>query len=478
MKIIGIRYAVIWVVACTLLTSSCDVLDTKYYMGQSTKDLYSTANGVRSAAIGMYDAFQNSEFMGGRMQIYSDVRGVDVNPSAFFESFSNFNFTSSDGYIQSLWIAAYRTIYQCNLFIDNASKIRPSLMSDQEKNGYIAEGYFLRAVAYFYMINFWGQQYTPKGDLGIPLVLYSFDGSNVFGDKAAMPRATVKMVYSQIISDLLYAEANLPSTWKSNLMDRTRATKVAASAMLSRVYLYNKDYSKAVEKADKIIGAAGGERSLGLASDLKADCFSDNSNRMSSAEILFWLGMNSTDNPGGSFAMGMHYGASNRGDITVSTAYLNLFDAGDKRLALLTQKGDVTYCNKYPNGSQDWVPVIRYTEVLLNKAECLAQQSAAINSEALELVNLVRKRSGASVKVQSDFPTKGSFIDFILDERRRELAFEGCASYDLFRNGKGIPAGRGVSTAPAIDYPSTLFAAPIPFVDMQRNPNLVQNEGY
>jgi hypothetical protein len=78
----------------------------------------------------------------------------------------------------------------------------------------------------------------------------------------------------------------------------------------------------------------------------------------------------------------------------------------------------------------------------------------------------------------SSFASRTQFIQFILNERRRELAFERHASFDHFRNGKGIPARRGVATAAEIPFPNNLFAAPIPSVEMMRSPNLIQNEGY
>ena len=80
----------------------------------------------------------------------------------------------------------------------------------------------------------------------------------------------------------------------------------------------------------------------------------------------------------------------------------------------------------------------------------------------------------------TDFSTNAALVDEILLERRRELAFEGHASFDLFRNGKGIPAGRGSATAAAIPYPSNYFALPIPNDDIIKAGEtvLVQNKGY
>jgi hypothetical protein len=265
----------------------------------------------------------------------------------------------------------------------------------------------------------------------------------------------------------------LPAVLDNPYENISRANANAVNALLSRVYLYRKQYDSVAIAANKVAG-------YDLESDLAAKVFSyppptDNK------EIIFFVAMSSTDNPNTNNALGQHYGADYRGDITVSTNFMNLFDqAKDTRFSkLIKQKGESYYCNKYANGSYDWAPIIRYAEVLLNKAEALAQRSAGIDAEALGIINRIRTRSGVDEKEESDFSGKEEFIDFILEERRRELAFEGLGSFDLFRNGKDIEAGRATPAAAAIKYPNDLFALPIPQSDITKAPGiLIQNPGY
>lgn len=472
----GLFLSVIATVAIGL--TSCDVLDSDYYMGEPTDKVFSTPEGIRSAAVGMYDLLQHPEFLGGRMQIYADLRGLDVNASPFFSSIYSFNLLSSDPFIEKAWTGAYRSIYECNLFLENIANVKDDVMPSEERIEHEAEARFLRATCYFYMVNFWGQQYTPQGNLGVPLVLRSFDCNSAVNGSAAMPRETADNIYKQITNDLLFAEKNLPLTWSSECENRTRATQIAASAMLSRVYLYQKKYKEAIDEANLVITPPQKSRVPSLAKDLKTDCFTSNEKRKISSEIIFWVGMNATDNPNTNNAIGQHYGATKLAHISVSSSFINLFEASDKRLDLIATKGSIKYCNKYPNGIEDWAPIIRFAEVLLNKAEALAQNDASINKEALQIINDIRARSGASSISASQLGGKQDLIQLILDERRRELAFEGLSSFDLFRNGKGIPAQRGVATAPEITYPNNLFAAPIPSIEVQRNTKLVQNNGY
>lgn len=467
---------IISALTCATLLSSCnfEVLDDNpYYMGDSADQIFSSKEKIDAACVGMYNAIQNAEFLGGRAQIYVDSRGIDVNPPTYFTGISTFNPTSSNAYTENAWEGAYRTIYECNLFINGIDKaLTNAIITQNEYNELAAEAKFIRAVVYFYTLNFWGQMYIKdNSNLGVPLVLIPFDGSTAFTEATKIKRATIDECYAQIIEDLKFAETYLYETWDDEYYNRARATIGAAQAFLSRVYLYCGDNDNAIKYANDVIGK------YSLDTDVVNIFFSP----QTSPEVIFFIAMNSTDNPNTNNALGQHYGASARADITVSTVYQNLLSATDTRKtkALLSKNGAV-YCNKYQKKSADWSPVIRYAEVLLNKAEALVKKNQTVDATAVALLSEVHSRSDAGQNYSvTDFATASSLLDEILLERRRELAFEGHASFDLFRNKIGISAGRGAATAPAIVYPDNLFALPIPNYDVEKaNGIIVQNPGY
>ncbi|MDE5555898.1 MAG: RagB/SusD family nutrient uptake outer membrane protein, partial [Muribaculaceae bacterium] len=82
---------------------------------------------------------------------------------------------------------------------------------------------------------------------------------------------------------------------------------------------------------------------------------------------------------------------------------------------------------------QSWITenVLRYAEVLLNKAEALAELDRI--SDALEPLNQVRKRVGLPAKTIADAPDKESFMKILRKERICELAGEGLRYWDLRR---------------------------------------------
>lgn len=473
-----LKYIYIVLFSAVLFTACNDVLDDNpYYMGDSADQIFTDPAKIAAANMGLYDALQNGEFLGGRAQIYVDIRGLDVNPPTYFGLMSTFSPTSSDAITTNAWQGAYRTIGECNAFLEGIETAKnDGVITTDEYEAYAADARFIRGIVYFYTLHLWGQMYVKESEnLGIPLILRSFDGGSAFDEAPNVKRASIEDSYAQIIDDLLYAENNLPDERDDVYGGRGTATSGASKAMLSRVYLYMKNYDKAIEYADKVTGY-----------QLDASTLISTNDPTNSSEVIFSVAMNSNDNPNTNNALGQHYGYNRRADITVSQNYVNLLSDDDPRkiecLIFDQDKGN-WYCNKYRKTSSDWAPVIRYAEVLLNKAEALMKKSnvtPADRDAAITLLNQVHQRSvPGKTYVAADFATNQELIDEILFERRRELAFEGHGSFDLFRNERGIPAGRGAPTASAIEYPSNYFALPIPNYDVEKsNGNLVQNKGY
>ena len=113
---------------------------------------------------------------------------------------------------------------------------------------------------------------------------------------------------------------------------------------------------------------------------------------------------------------------------------------------------------------------IRYEEVILNYAEALVESTRA--GDALAQLNLLTAARGAQAWTVA---TK----EIVLQERRRELCFEGFRHDDLARNGMDIPlVSPFEQTHGGPAYGSFNYAYPIPEVEMNANSNMAQNDGY
>jgi starch-binding outer membrane protein, SusD/RagB family len=433
----------------------------------SEQDAFSTADRIDKSAVGMYDALQNPNFFGGRVLIYTDIRGLDAIPNSYLGNMGYYSSTTaSDATVAAAWQGGYRTIYATNLFLKDFTTDKMSMVTAAKANQYIGEAKFIRSLCYFYLVNLWAQPYNYTTDAshpGVPLILTAAD--DPFAASNQVPRASVKQVYDQMESDLLDAESKLPLTYPDAFTRVARATKGAARALLMRLYLYKGDYAKANQYADIIINS-------GLYA-LNANPRTTFTNYTTN-ESIFSVAMNGGDNPNTNFSLGEHYGASARADVAISTAYVNLMDTTrDLRYKTLMEKvAGAFYTSKYPGLTNDFVPVLRYAEVLLTKAEALARMNTNVDATALSLLNQVRDRSNAGPVVVT---SKAELIDAILKERRIELAFEGQASFEFQRNKLDLPAHGIVSSQP---WGSNYRVLPIPKYDTDKDPQLVQNPGY
>ncbi len=155
---------------------------------------------------------------------------------------------------------------------------------------------------------------------------------------------------------------------------------------------------------------------------------------------------------------------------TIEFRSLDKFDTGDDLAGL----GQGYRCNKfYPDSSSPTrdqgndQPVLRYADVLLMKAEAILRGATpTLGQTALSLVNTVRARSKASQFSSID-------LNGLLDERARELCFEGWRRNDLIRYGKWEDKW-GVKTDADIRH----RVLPIPKAEIDTNPLLTQNPGY
>lgn len=470
------RYMVLGLmIAGSMFSTSCKKSDlflpTQSSISQT--DAFSSADRIEKSSVGMYDALQNQNFFSGRILIYADIRGLDAIPNTFFGQMGFYSTTNStDGTVALAWQAGYRTIYQSNLFLAGFTP-NMALVTQAKADQYVGEAKFIRSLCYFYLVSLWAQPYNFTADAshpGVPLVLTA--ASDPFATSNNLARATVKQVYDQMESDLLDAEAKLPLNASDAFTTVARATKGAARGLLMRLYLYKGDWANASKYADANINA-------NLYS-LVANPISIFRTPYLSSESIFSVAMSGADNPNTNNSLGEHYNPRARGDISISTDYIALIDqANDLRFkamagdSLVEKYNGSWWTRKYNGLTSDFVPVLRYAEVVLTKAEALARQTTATaDATAIIFLNQLRNKRGLPSLTPT---TQQALLDAIAKERRIELAFEGQGSLEFQRNKLDLPAH---STVPIQPWGTSYRILPIPKYDTDKNPNLVQNAGY
>ena len=336
------------------------------------------------------------------------------------------------------WYVSYKIINGANTVIEIAEDIENK---DDEQNQILGENYFLRAFCHFNLLRFYAKPYTYGGQNPGIIIRESTSGD------AVKARSTVEECYQFIIGDLEKA---------AELMNAPRgkqyASKEAAWALLSRVYLYMEDHDKTIEYADKVINS--GRFALETAASFP-DMYA---NAASHSEPIFIVAFTPEDNRGkfGSIASMIYSdGNSGWGEEFASESYRNVLDdnMSDVRWSVIDTlfKADGTTIDRHMGievfyitkfSFQDGDPnlaspiMLRLAEMYLNKAEAYAKKGDIAN--ALDNVNEIRKNRGLEADQYASVPSGSTILDVVLKERRLELAFEGHRNFDIYRNKQNL----------------------------------------
>jgi starch-binding outer membrane protein, SusD/RagB family len=519
------------VIAAVVLTTtmiscnkSLDLLPTN---DVTSAQVYSTANGYKQAFAKVYGAFALTGNQGPAGN--GDVQGIDEGTSDFLrlfwkaqelstdeaviswgdpgiQDFHNMNWSSSNPMLKGLY---YRSMYQitvANDFINQSSdaKLSSRGISDADATAirkYRAEARFLRAFQYWVMMDLFGSA---------PFVTEN----DAIG--STIPKQADRATLFAYVESELKAIDPLLAAAKTN--EYGRADQAAEWALLARIYLNAQvytgtaRYADAITYASKVIGA--GYSLIGNYQNImRAD------NNLNTSENIFTInydGLKTQSYGGTTFLTHAPVGGSENSSLfglsggwaglRTTKALVNLFPdvtgTADKRSQFYTsgQNLDINDPTTFSDGylitkyrnvtsagaagqslefSDVDFPLFRLSEMYLIYAEAaLRSNNATAITQGLVYLNLIRQRaygnaSGAIVTYD---------LNYILDERARELYWEGFRRTDLIRFGKFTDASYlwpfkgGVKTGTGVAAFRNIY--PIPSDDLTANPNLKQNTGY
>jgi len=460
--------------------SSCDKqLDLIPQQQLDISGAFKDKNATLSTLMGVYNSCQVLEVSGGMPQIISDFMSDNssfVGSFPTFQDIRDFNTISTNGNVQTLWQFNYQVITRANDVIAAVPTVQDASFTDADRAQFIAEAKFLRAMVHFQLVNLFAQPYnfSNGSNEGIPVVTTPFTGTVTYP-----ARNTVAEVYNQVIKDLTEAIPDLPVTYSTTIFTRGRATKGGAQALLSRVYLYKGDYANAATNAKLVLDASG------TYSTSANYAFWTSKNTL---EDVFTIQNSAIDNgrTGTGGWASWHRPAANggRGDIKYSPDLIAAFnaEAGDQRYTLKSSgtgadNNPATFSTKWLDAvnNADNSPVIRTTEMVLNYVEAQAEVDNAVSQNLIDRMNVLRTRAGLPNWTLATFASKSAFVNAVLNERWKELAFEGHRRMDLLRRGKNLRA-----TEPKAVFGADKTILPIPQREVDNNPSLQghQNPGY
>ena len=442
-----------------------------------------TVKNNESLLIGAYAAFQTE--MGIRLNgTFSD----ELKPGDFYASQSTheWQFGIADIGIRDNYTAItsyYSVIDRVNRVLEALPNAVAEVPADNALRDKVkGEALFLRAYAHFELFRYYCKNYNPTGLGMIYMEVPSLE---------AKVRIPMGEYFTKLLADLAASKPLLVN----DLTDVYRANRIAASGLQARVALYMSNWDDAITYSTEFINA------LPLATRAEFPGIWSDANKKESA---LKLSRNNT-NRVGSFYRGLF--TKNAAGATVAPASISwvpsskLYDSYDKTndirfssylidepiLAAVAGKptkivakyAGTGYTTNNENVAD--IKLLRTGEMYLIRAEARAEKNTFTGANSAESDLNALRAARITGYTNVTLATKDAAITAIIQERFKELAFEGHRFWDLKR--RGLPVERLDADAPSalgktLPANNFRFVLPIPQSEKNANPQIQQNEGY
>ena len=520
------KISFISIISGSIFISSCHKdLNQIPISAVTTSTFYQQPSDFIQAVNSTYNALRGYP---DRLLFLSEVRSDNIYPTNDVgrdpDPVNNFaTGIAPNVYVEEAWTANFSGIFRANTVIDQIAKNGSYVGSAALATRLTAEARFLRAFFYFDLIKYYGK---------LPIVDHPLSPS----EANTIGRSSVADVYTFIIADLQFAIANLPANFSGTYPNYTatdvgRATKYAAEAILARVYMTRSGPTYGID------GPGMGLNEWNLALPLLQDIISSGlfvfnatnyafpvpaagifsytnqsptTNKEAIFDIMYFKGQNPVlgathpwqlvpQNYFNSFPTGNTAANGALGNPAVSKNMVNSFAATDTRKSPTLHTTTYTYSGtaytdafyrKYLDTTTaqlsatsrfDWginFIAVRYTDILMLKAECILHGAPGTQADVDAIVNQVRARAAQPAIANVTLAQ-------LFDERRREFAAEGSRWFDLQRSGNLITimnawiAVEDVVLHKMSPVTANSIIYPVPQTQLDAAPGLYsQNPGY
>ena len=432
--------AFILILAIGFIHSACADLDELAPINSiPAESAISNAASAAAAVNGIYDELQDGTLVFDGWLALAQYFSDEAEATGTFPTrleFGNLNVFPANGTMADVFTDLYDAINVANNVIELIPTVED--LSAEQQADFVAQARFARAQCYLHLVTLWQE---------VPLITTpTFD----VGDVLNVPVSTVPEIYNLIITDFTDAAQNVAAD-----AGPFAASKQAANAFLARVALYQENWGEAISRAQVALAGV----------DVSTVPFLE--------DQIYSLGFTTTDGN----TLNFFYGPADFGgrySIGPSQTLINAFEPGDFRFnaTLDLTSASVPFGTKYPSfdagiagTATDPIFFIRHAEMALIIAEASAELGDF--DTANSFFNQIRNRAGLP-PITLD---ASNYVDAILQERFVEFAFEGpFRLIDLRRR------GQAEQVLGPIGYDACDGVWPLPQRDVDRNPNLSQND--
>lgn len=424
----------------------------------NTEDVFKDIHTTQAALANLYTNVRQSSILAGDSNGLGVLLGYhadelislsQANSNADFDFFNN-SIQASNQKISAIWNTNYAHLYAINAFIEGLSSSRN--INDQDKQLFLAEAHFLRALYYHYLTQIFGDiPYTTTTDYKV---------------NTTISKTKSNEVLNNVAKDLVYAIDILPTEHRNK--ERIYPNKATAELLLAKNYLLQKQYQQAAFYAQGILD----NYPYSLEEDLQ------NVFKKSAKSTIWQLGLHASGNA--TLEAFTYIFDSKPTNLYLSSALIDNFSSNDTRIInwiKQIKQEDQTWYHAYKykntnaNNTDEYSIIFRIEEAYFVLIESLIYQNQI--DKAIGYLNQIRQRANLST-LPNDL-TQTQTIQEMLEESKREFFCEhGHRFLDLKRNNQ-LNLLKSVKK----NWQDKDILFPIPEKEIIINSNLLpQNNGY
>lgn len=459
--------------------------------GLIREEYWKTKEDVEAVLMAGYQSFAN---MDRDLFLHGELRG-DLLEGGPLQNSQEQNIMENNIYSDNSftnWDDFYRIINYCNEVIQNAPLVQEidNTFNDFRRQTLMAEAYWVRSLAYFYLVRIYNQ---------VPLILEPSESDNV---DFYVKKSSQEEVLTQIVEDLTANREFAPSgSFPTIEENKGRASKAAYDALLADIALWRFRYDEVLQHVARIEER---EEFQMMPSNKWFEIFYPGNSLEGIFEFQFSDDLNQYNNTYWTTSENsrQYYPSQRAVELFGSEYSAELIRGQGATIAEVSDEDFIIwkYAGQVPDpvgrairpgserNSANWI-VYRKAEILLMKAEALSQLQRY--QEAQNVLNVIRERANVSLLSLPDSRT--AFEDAIIEERALEFAYEGKRWFDILRMGRrddfarksrvieiivsNVPSTQKRILATKLTNPNGWYL-PVYDEELERNRNLVQNPYY